>query len=787
MQAMQRKLLRELWHTRWQALAILLIMASGVSIVIMSVSTLQSLEATRAAFYSQTHFANVFVQLKRAPLSLLTRLRNIAGTATVEARVVKSVTLDVPGLSGPAMGRMVSLPDHGEATLNRLYLKEGRLPNSKRRGETVISQAFAEAHRLKPGDSIKAIINGKQTSLLIVGTGLSPEYIYTVRPGELLPDDKRFGVLWIGYDELASAYDLDGAFNDLSVTLQPGASERAVLHQLNDCLAPYGGTDAYGRDQQQSHRILENEMVQLRTMALVPPAIFLGVTAFLLHVVMSRMVTMQREQVAMLRAFGYTRLEISNHFLGYAFVISVLGTILGVFVGAFLGGDLTELYSKFFRFPEYKYGLDWRLVVFAALSSVVSTFAGVIHAVWRAASESPVQAMQPEAPLLYRPSLLERWGLAKSFSQLFRMVLRHLERNPVRTFLSSLGISFSIAILIMGNFLEDTVDKVLDFQFFVVQRHDLMVVFPEAKSGRALRELAHMRGVTHAEPFRMVPIRLVHQFHERRLELMGLPQESQLFRVVDPIRGPVVLPSRGLVISRRLAEILECRVGDLVRVDVLEGRRMVQQVPVSRILDDYLDLNAYMDVKEVRRILQEEDTISGAFLQADPLQVEHLHQQLKETPQIAGVSMKHSAIESYQRTMAETLLRMKSLNVIFASIVAFGVVYNSARISLAERSRELATLRVLGFTKAEVSAVFLGELAVLVCFAIPWGMLFGYSLAWLLTTSLQTEVHRFPMVVYPATYLSAVLVTIVSSIVSALMVRRRMDRFDLVSVLKARD
>jgi putative ABC transport system permease protein len=787
MRAIHTKLLRDLWKMRWQSFAIASVLAAGISIVILSISTLQSLERTRAEFYKQSHFGHAFVHLKRAPLSLVTRIREIAGIHTVEPRVVMPVTLDVPQLQEPASGRIISIPDRGELQVNRLYLRAGRLLEPRRSGEVLISEAFAKAHQFRPGDSLKAVINGKQRELRVVGVVLSPEFVYSVRPGELLPDDKRFGVLWMGYEELSSACDLHDAFNDVTLTLVEQSRETAVLAQLDDLLTPYGGANSYGRDLQPSHRFLENELIQLRTMALVPPGIFLAVTAFLLQVLMSRLVAIQREQIAMMRAFGYTQTEIATHFLLFASTIAVFGTLMGTALGARLGMGLTGLYVKFFRFPTMHYELDWRLVTATFLVALVAVLIGVWSAVWRAAALPPAQAMTPEAPPRYRVSLVERIGLQPLMPQALRMIFRYLERWPFRSAMSALGIALSIGILVMGNFAQDTVDHVMNFQFFVVQRQDLMVSFVEPTTGKALRELRHMPGVTTLEPFRTAPVRLVHRHHQRRLELVGLPAESRLLRVVDPVRGAIELPPQGLVVSRRLAEILECEAGDLVRVKVLEGLRPVCDVPIAAVIDDYLDLNAYLELTALRRILREQDAVSGAFLSADPLKIAQLYHELKQTPRVAGVSIKRADIESYQQTMAENLLRMKLLNVIFASVVAVGVVYNCARISLAERSHELATLRVLGFTRGETSLILLGELAILVLAAIPLGLVAGYMLAWLLSGALNTEVHRFPLIIYPRTYAFAVVVVVLAAVLSALVVRRGMNRLNLVEVLKARD
>jgi putative ABC transport system permease protein len=367
------------------------------------------------------------------------------------------------------------------------------------------------------------------------------------------------------------------------------------------------------------------------------------------------------------------------------------------------------------------------------------------------------------------------------------MVLRNLERQPLRAALSAIGIGFGVGILVLGNFMEDTVDYVMDFQFERVQRQDIMVSFVEPTEGRAIHDLRHLPGVLATEPFRAVPVRIQFGAATRRLEILGLAQNRRLFRPLDASERLVDLPAEGLVVSEKLAEVLGCRQGDRLQVEVLEGARPVREVPITGIVSDFIELNAYMRIDALHRLMQEQDAVSGAFLMVDSNRADPLYADLKQTPRVSGVALKRVALESYERTMAENLLRMKTINVLFASIVAFGVVYNSARIALSERSRDLATLRVLGFSREETARVLFGELGVIVAAALPLGCVIGYFLAGFLSASLDTEVHRFPLRVSSGTYAFAVLVVIVASILSALVVRRRLDSLDLVSVLKARD
>jgi putative ABC transport system permease protein len=785
--ALDRKLIRDLLQMKGQALAISLVMACGVATFVMSLSMLRSLSLTLDTYYERYRFAHVFLHLKRAPNSLAERIGEIPGVARVSTRTVVEVTLDVPGLPEPAVGRLISIPERPEPGLDELYLRSGRYIEPGRSGEALVSEAFAEAHKLQPGNRLVAVINGRRQELLIVGVALSPEYVFQIREGELLPDPKRFGLLWMGKPELAAAFDMQGAFNDVALALMPGASEEEVVRQLDRLTAPYGGLGAYGRAEQVSNRFITNELRELRGMAVIAPVIFLSVAAFLLNIVLSRLIGTQREQIAALKAFGYTHLEVGMHYAKFVLLISVAGATVGGIVGSWMGKNLTELYTRFFHFPVFRYHLDADVIVLAYFVSVGSALFGTFRAVGRAVRLPPAEAMRPEPPAGYRTTLIERLVPGFLISPAVRMILRHLGRQPVKSMLSGLGIALASAVLVLGSFMADALDYLIEFQFQAVQRHDVSIALNEPASARALFEIDHAPGVLHSEPFRSVAVRMRFGPRARRQAIMGLVRRGELFRLLDKDWRAIVLPKQGLVVSAKLAELLGAKTGDALTIEVLEGMRPVYQVPIVDLVDDYEGTSAYMELGAVNSLLQEGRTISGAFVSVDRPKLNSLYTKLKGTPRVGGVTVKQAAVESFRETVAENLMRMRAFNIAFACIIAFGVVYNCARISLSERSRDLATLRVIGFTRGEISLILLGELAVLTLCALPLGLLLGFAFAAAATLAYDTELFRIPLVVYPSTFGLAAAVTLLSSLASGLIVRRRLDHLDLVAVLKTKE
>jgi len=785
--ALDRKLLREAWRLRGQLFSIALVVACGVMTVVAMRSTYESLELSRAAYYERSRFADVFVTLNRAPETLAARIAAIPGVAAVETRIVLDVSLDVPGLDEPATGRLVSLPDGRESALNVLHLREGRTPLPGRSDEAVASEAFAEANGLRLGDAVSAVIHGRYQRLRIVGIGLSPEYVYEVGAGQIVPDNRRFGVLWMNRSALAPAYDMEGAFNDVALRLAPGASEAAVIAELDRLLEPYGGRGAYGRADQASARIVDEELKQNRTSGTAVPLIFLGVAAFLLHIVLSRLVQTQRDQIAILKAFGYSNLDVGLHYLRFALLAVGIGSAIGAAFGAWIGRLLLDVYAAYFRFPELTYRVSWTLFAIAVAVSAAAAALGAHSAVRRAVALPPAEAMRPESPARYRPGFLERIGAARLLSPAARMILRNVERYPVRAGLSALGVGFAVSILVTGTFLFDAVDYMLDVQFRQVQREDVAVLFTGPRNASARYDMARLDGVLRVEPYRVAPARIHEGHRKRNIPLTGLSPDGELRRILDQDFVPHAPPADGLLLGEKLAEVLGVRPGDTVRIEILEGARPVRELPVVGTVNEIIGMNAYMELGALNRLLHEGPTISGVYLAVDPHRRTEVYDRLKNMPAVASASSRLVTLENFQSQIAETLLVSMTILIGFAAVIAVGVIYNGARIALAERGRELASLRVLGFTRREVAVLLFGERAVITAAGIPAGFAIGYFFAAALIGAFETEGYRIPLVVSGSTYAFAGIVAVAAAVFAGLLVRRRLNRLDLIAVLKTRE
>jgi putative ABC transport system permease protein len=784
---LDRKLLRDLGRMKGQVATIAVVIACGVAVIIAALSTHESLQWSQRHYYETARFAQIFARLKRAPAPLVQRLRAIPGVAEVETRLVHDVTLDAPGHSAPVVGRMISVPEHGQPELNRLHLRRGRLLEPGRVNKVIVSEGFALANGLNPGDRISALFNGHRETLHIVGVALSAEYIFAVRGGEVLPDDRQFGVFWIGYDGLAAAFDMDGAFNDVVLTIAPHASEQAVIDELDRLLAPYGGLGAYGRDQQVSHRFVSDEIKQQESMATTMPPVFLAVAAFLLNIVLGRVIAAQREQIAALKAIGYENWAIGWHYLKMVCVIVLLGGVLGVALGAWFGKLMTANYVSFFRFPVLSFRMSPHLAVLAVGVSLASAIVAALSTVRRVVALAPAEAMRPPAPPVYHRTWIERIGPFQRLSPQGSMVLRNIVRRPGRALLTILGLALAAPILVLALFWQDAIDYMMTVQFSAIERGDATVTFTEPVTTRAGREIAHFPGVLQVEGVRFVPARLRAGHRSYRTAVSGLPRQGELRRLLDEHLREIPLPPDGLLLSDRLGERLGVGPGDRVIVEVLEGARRRHEVIVVALVNDVMGMSAYMNVTALNRLLLEGDVISAVSVSFMHNQTDEVYARLKQLPKVATVNIKQSALKSFMETTAKFVLVFTGVLTIFAAAIAVGVVYNNARVALAERAWELASLRVLGFTRSEVSTMLLGELALELLIAIPLGLWLGYWFVVALAQRHQTEMFRIPAVVAPRTYAFAALIILVSGIISALIVRHRVDHLDLVSVLKTKE
>lgn len=763
-----------------QVAAIALVVAIGVMVLVISVSARQSIALSQQSFYQQYNFADVFVDVVRAPDDLVHQVREMPGVNIVESRVRVAARAQVDGFDEPVQAELLSLPDREPSMLNQLYYVVGQ-PPAIGANEVVVSAPFAQAHDLAPGDSIGAIINGRLQTFSISGVALSPEYIYQLGPGSIMPDYERFGVFWMSRQTLAAAFDMDGAFNNLTLTLQPGVTAQQVIPHLDALLKRYGSAGAFSRDDQMSHRFVDEELAQLGVIAWILPTIFIAVAAFLLSVILARIIRTQRQSIALLKAFGYHTSQVIAHYGQLAATILLLGYGAGVVLGWLVAEPMAQLYATYFRFPEFVFQLQLQVLGLAFITLVLAGAIATVHAVSAAARMRPAEAMRPPAPVTYQQSRLETWLALHWLSQSGRMVLRHLARHPVRAWLSILGISLSGGLLLLSSYQFHAVDTMLTQQYRQLHRMDVTLTFTEVRPSHSLTSLQQVPGIQYVEGYRQVPIELSNGTEQWRLPLMGLPGETHLRWLTQ---DGTTLPDGSLAINQYLAQALAVDVGDLVEVQVLTGRQQALRLPITHIIDEPLGVGVYTTLTSLNQWLMEGSSVSGAWLLVDESQQRAVFEALHGMPMVASIGHIGRAEADIRGYIDNTVLGVMAVMFVLAGSMTFAVVYNNARVVFAERERELSTLRVLGYRKSEVAAVIVSELVLLVAIAIPIGWAIGVSFAWLMTMALSMDLFRIPFVLTPQSFGLSALGVVLAAVISLALMVRRVWQMDMLNALK---
>jgi putative ABC transport system permease protein len=787
MRALDKKLLRDIWRMRLHALGVVLVLACGLALFVMAVGMRESLERTRGAYYAEKHMADLAVSLTRAPDRIAERLAEAPGVAAVETRIAGIAVLDLPQIEEPASARLVSLPRRGRPRVNDLMLMRGRWPDPARADEALVNQAFADALGLKTGDRLDATLHGRRQRLTVVGIANSPEFVFVSAPGELFPQPERFGVIWMPREALARAYDLYGAFNEAVFRLARGADVAATARALDEILRRYGSSGVHGRDRMLSDRYLSEELRQLATMAAFLPTFFLVIAAFLVNISLARVIATERSNIGLLKAFGYGDTAVAWHYAKSALIFAAVGALVGSAAGVAFGRAVADLYKVYYHFPRLDFSASATTFASAWLAALAAAGAGAFISVWRAARLAPAAALAPPRPAAFRKMGGMIDAIGRRLDAKSRIIMRRILRFPRRSATTAIGVALAIALLVVSRTFPAVMEHLLNVHFNLANRQDVTLTFVEAREMGVLHLIERLPGVIYAEPFRVEDVTLRHGGRRVQEPIIGVSPRARLSRMIGQTGQAFEPPLSGIVLARALARKLAAQPGDVIEVEQTRGRRVTTRVRVVGVAQPMVGSSAYMEASALARLMREPGRITGAHVLLDRARYRAFTKRLKATPALIGASFLSLAERSMRLSIDRSVGFMNVLYATFAAVMAGGVAFSAARVTLAEQERDLATLRVLGFTRAEVSYILIGELAALAFFAAPLGCALGIGLGMWLMSIFETDMYAFPFVHNPPGYAFAVAFTLGCVLAAAFVVRRDIDRLDMVGVLKARD
>jgi len=787
---LNRKLVRDLWRHKGQAVAVTAVILCGIADYVCVSSAYRNLKLTRDTYYREYRLADFWIPLERAPKSAVFKVAAIPGVTRTRGRIVKDVNLDIAGSDDPTIGRIVSLPDKPQTILNDIHLVRGRYFSSDALDEVIVSDRFATANNLRVGDRLRATINNKKETLRIVATALSPEYVYVIRNSqEFIPNNRGFGILFVKETFAEMILDMRDACNEIVGSVDDPARLDAVFDRAKRILQPYGVLATMKQYDQLSNRFLSDEITGLGVAAKIDPAIFLGIAAMILMLMLGRMVKRERTEIGVLKAYGYSDLAITAHYLKFASLVGVAGWLGGMVVGHWLGWWMIATYQKFYQFPILRYRFYGDVLGLSLLIALASGWLGASVAVVRVLRISPAESMRPEAPRLGGAILLERVGWfwrRASFS--WKMILRNMARYKIRAAVTVFGVAMATGILIIGRFVTDSMDRLMQHQFRDVQRQDMKVTFVAERGREAIGDLRRLDRVRRVEPLFEYPFEVYAGWRKKELLITGLRPDTQLLRLLDTEGRAIELGEDGLILTERTAHELGLRAGDRVVLKPMIGKiKKERSVLVREPVRQYLGMGAYMNLDALSRLMDENLAVNAALLRIDRGAERRLTRQLKDIPAVAAVEIKKEALLSFEKTLATSMKIMNAILLIFAGVIAFAIIYNATAITITERSRELASLRVLGFSLDEVGRIVFRENWLLSVVGVAVGVPLGLGLCRLLILAYETDLYRLPFAVRNRTFVLTALSIALFVLLANWSSRRRLAKLDMVEVLKSRE
>ena len=792
MSVLDRKLRRELLGAIGMILAITSIMAIGISAYVALNSAYRNLTIAQRQYYNECRMADFTLELKKVPLADLEPLKNIPGVVDIRPRIQFFATVDIERVIEPLNGLVLSLPNERRPVINDIILRRGGYFSDRRDNEVIVNDAFARRHGLHPGMWIHLLLNNQRQELYIVGTAISSEFCYLLGPGAMVPDPKRFGVFYVKQTYAEEIFDFRGAANQVVGVMSPDVRSKPqeVLRKAELMLESYGVLNSYPLRDQASHRFIDNEIQGLRAFGVINPSIFLAVASLVLNVLMTRLAEQQRVVVGTLKALGYSNLQIFAHFLKFGLCIGVIGGAIGCGLGYWISTGMTAMYLLFYQFPNLVSGVYPDILAQAVAISLVCALLGSVNGARAVMKLEPAEAMRPKPPAQGGKVFLERFHwLWSRMSFAGRMTVRNIVRHRLRTGAGIFAASMGACVAVNALMLTEAIVEMVDFQFELVQRSDLDLVFKDERGRDTLNELRHLPGVDYVEPMLDVPCTLVNGPYTRKTGVTGLVQNSRLTIPRKKDASRLRIPSAGLMMNSKMAELLHLKQGDVVTIIPTKGQRHPVAARIESISDSYLGLVVYAEIEYLSNLIGEEFAMTGAQLAArsDSAHRNALYRELKEMPSLQAVNARADTIYNVRETLVKNQKIFIYLLVGFAGVIFFGTVLNSSLISLAERQREVATLRVLGYNEWQIGNLFARESMLTNLVGTLVGLPLGYLLNLGVTEAYDTDMFRIPVVDPGDVFGIVVLLGMLFGVAAHLIVQRSIFKMDWLDAMKTKE
>ncbi len=792
MRTLDKKLCRDMLQSKGMLLAIIAVIAVGTACFSGMLGTFYNLDDARISYYSRCRMADFWVNLKKVPDSVVSRLNNISGISEVRGRIVFPVIVDLANVDRPLSGEVVSMPDTPEPVVNNFVLKCGSYFSRNRDDEVIVSEKFAKARRILPGTYVHLVMNGQRKKLYVVGIAICSEYIYLTPPGSIVPDNDGYGVFWIKHRYAENMFGFHGASNSVIGLLTPRATRDPglVMDKLRRELERYGVFNVTPLSEQYSNLSLNSEMSGLKMQATIMPIIFMGVAAMILNVVMLRMAEQQRVVIGTFKALGFDNRAVMMHFLKFALIVGLIGGIAGCGLGYLIASGMIVMYKGFFSFPHLVNHPYAGLMLLGVFISVAFSVLGSFRGARKVIRLNPAEAMRPSPPAVSGRILLEHWTWFWSRMNFqHQMILRGIFRNKGRSIIGVCAAMFGGAILFLAMGMSDSFAYMLEFEYDKVLRSDFILNLRDEAGYGAVFEAARLPGISKAEAKLDVACHLINGSHSKKIAITGIMPNSRLTVPCNSAGNPVPVPETGVLINRRLADELQVSTGEKLRMVPVKGRRIAHNIPVAGIVESTFGLVAYADFYYLNKLIGQTATVTSVMMNGYPSQSERtaMFRLAKRFPKLSSLEDVNVMKKMMSKEFIDSMSFFSGVLILFAGIIFFGSILNASLISISEREREIATFRVLGYQPGEVGQIFLRENLIINLTGAVLGIPLGYLMLKGMADQYQNDMFSMPCAVAFTTWFLTPLLALGFIIAAHLVIAKVIKKLNWSDALKMRE
>ncbi len=779
--------LRDIKSNKGQYIAVILVVVIGIAMYNATLMSYENLSNSVEYYYEEYNLPHLFVRLNKSSESVVRVAEGVDGVTSARGRLVLDVPMEVPDYEGRVQARVVSVPPSNNDALNKLYLEDGRYVSGSYRDTVLVEKMFMEFHGLEIGSTIYPIVDGKRIELEVGGKAVSPEHIYVIPSAQaMMPDNERFTILFLEHGFMQQLFGYDGMVNEVIVEIKDEDRVEEIKKELEDRLKHYGLISVTERDEEVSYVMMENELNGLESMGSAYPVIFLTIGSIVIYMLLLRLVDNQRLQIGVLMALGFTKRAILFHYLGYALFVGFVGSALGSLAGIKLGGALTRYYLVFFNVPVLQIKTYVSVIIIGILMSVVFCGIAGLNAAKRVLKIAPAEAMRPVAPIEGK----KWWGerilpFIGSMKISWRLTFRNMWRNKKRTIFTVSAISMTVGLMISILMMLDSVDYLFEMAFGDALSYDYKVAFTTDVHQDIVNDLSEFEEITYVEPIAEYPFRLKNGWREKNTMIMGIERNSRVYHLSGLNGGRIDVPREGILLTEGLAESLGVKRGDMLTIEALNKPGIERQVTVKGLVEEYMGGSGFMELDVLNGVLQEGSTINNALINLR-YNSGNFVRDIEGMAYVQSVREPDDMVKQYNEYMG-LMYAYIGVIITLSCIMGFAIIYNTTTISIMERKRELASLRIMGFTNKKVSELIFNENTAVSVMGLIVGMPLGRFMGVQMLNYVPEDMMSLPLVIFPKTYVLAAVTVALFVILAQMANMRRISRMDLVEVMKSRE